>query len=75
MSMLQSMAIRYSDDYIVFWKVEKVDAVPNQYQLQIVSRMLDNGTWEETKKEMYLSKEQLDMIFSFFNGVHNELNK
>ena len=40
--MLQSMAIRYSDDYIVFWKVEKVDAVPNQYQLQIVSRMLDN---------------------------------
>lgn len=73
--MIHSTAIRYSDDYIVFWKVETVEAVPDQYELKIVSRMLDNGKWEETEKKMYLSKAQLDMIFSFFNGVHNDLNK
>ena len=73
--MIHSTAIKYSDDYIVFWKVETVEAVPDQYELKIVSRMLDNGSWEETEKKMYLSKEQLDMIFSFFNGVHNDLNK
>lgn len=73
--MIHSTAIKYSDDYIVFWKVETVDAVPDQYELKIVSRMLDNGKWEDTEKKMYLSKEQLDLIFSFFNGVHNDLNK
>ena len=73
--MIHSTAIKYSDDYIVFWKVETVEAVPDQYELKIVSRMLDNGKWEDTEKKMYLSKEQLDLIFSFFNGVHNDLNK
>jgi hypothetical protein len=73
--MIQSLAIKYSDDYIVFWKVESVEAVEDQYQLQIVSRMLDNGKWVETKKEFFMTKEQLNMVYSFFNGVHNELDK
>lgn len=73
--MIQSLAIKYSDDYIVFWKVESVEAVEDQYQLQIVSRMLDNGKWVETKKEFFMTKEQLNMVYSFFNGVYNELDK
>jgi hypothetical protein len=73
--MIQSLAIKYSDDYIVFWKLESVEAVEDQYQLQIVSRMLDNGKWVETKKEFFMTKEQLNMVYSFFNGVHNELDK
>ena len=73
--MLQSTAIKFNDDYIVFWKVEKVDSVEDQYELQIVSRLFEKDVWRESRKEMFLSKQQLDMIFSFFNGVHNELNK
>jgi hypothetical protein len=73
--MIQSLAIKYSDDYIVFWKVESVEAVEDQYQLQIVSRSLEKGNWQETKKEFFMTKEQLNMLYSFFNGVHNELNK
>lgn len=73
--MLQSLAVRYSDDYIVFWKVEPVPAVEDQYHLQVVSRMLEKGQWGETKKEFFMTKDQLMQVCSFFNGVHNDLNK
>ena len=73
--MLQSLAVRYSEDYIVFWKIEDVPAVEDQYHLQVVSRALDDGKWTETKKEFFMSKEQLSMVCSFFNGVQNDLNK
>ena len=73
--MIRSLAMKYSDDYIVFWKVEPVEAVEDQYHLQIVSRMLDDGKWTETKKDFFMSKEQLTMVYSFFNGVQNDLNK
>lgn len=73
--MLNSLALRYSDDYVVFWKVEPVPAVEDQFHLQVVSRMLDNGKWTETKKEFFMSKDQLSQVCSFFNGVQNDLNK
>ena len=60
---------------MLFRSVSQSRYDPDQYELKIVSRMLDKDKWEETEKKMYLSKEQLDMIFSFFSGVHNELNK
>ena len=73
--MIRSLAMKFHDDYIVFWKVEPVELVEDQYHLQITSRMRENDKWQESTKNMFLSKEQLDMIFSFFNGVHNDLNK
>ena len=73
--MIQSLALKFHDDYIVFWKVEPVELVEDQYHLQITSRMNEDVKWQESTKNMFLSKEQLDMIFSFFNGVHNDLNK
>jgi hypothetical protein len=73
--MMKSLPIRYSDDYVVIWTIEPVEAVEDQYHLQVVSRLFEKEKWQETKKEFFMSKEQLTMVCSFFNGVQNDINK
>lgn len=73
--MLQSTAIKFNDDYVVFWKVEDVPSIPGTYSLTIVSRQFVKDKWQDSKNEIFLDTDKLQMICSLFDGVRNDLNK